>query len=269
MFMQKKPGQQDELNAAEPAYHNQLFLDSNDGRPVRILAEYLEPLYRLRREKVRDTIVFFGSARMKEDGPLGHYYKDAYELARALTEWSLGLCDPKRFVVCSGGGGGIMEAANRGAAEAGGTTIGFNIGLPHEQRPNPYVTPTLLFEFHYFFMRKLWFSHLARALIVFPGGFGTLDELLETLTLAQTKKIDREVLILLYGSEYWNEILNFDALVKHGMIDAEDLKLIHFVDDVPSAFAYLKERLPKDENLVCPAIAKTNFSKRRNAKEQK
>lgn len=155
-----------------------------------------------------------------------------------------------------------MEAANRGAADDGGSTIGLNIGLPHEQRPNPFVTPSLLFEFHYFFMRKLWFSHLARALIVFPGGFGTLDELMETLTLAQTQKIDREVLILLYGSEYWNEVINFDALVKHGMIDAKDLTLIHRVDDVQTAFEFLKNRLPKEKEDHFPAIAKTKFSRR-------
>ena len=153
-----------------------------------------------------------------------------------------------------------MEAANRGAADAGGSTIGFNIGLSHEQRPNPYVTQPLLFEFHYFFMRKLWFSHLARALIVFPGGFGTMDEMMEMLTLAQTKKIDREVLILLYGTKYWNEVINFDALVKHGMIDAKDLNLIHRVDDVQGAFNLLQSRLPKENEAACPAIAKARFS---------
>jgi len=248
--------------AAESAYHNEIFLDSDDGRPIRILAEYLEPLHRLKREGIHDTIVFFGSARMKEDGPLGRYYNDARLLGRLLTEWSRDLEGSKRFVICSGGGGGIMEAANRGASDAGGSTIGFNIGLPHEQRPNPYVTPSLLFEFHYFFMRKLWFSHLARALVVFPGGFGTLDELMEMLTLAQTQKIDRDVLILLYGSEYWNEVINFEALVKHGMIDAKDLNLIHRVDDVQTAFKLLKDRLPKEKEAVCPAIAKAKFSKR-------
>lgn len=249
--------------AAEPAYHNQLFLDSDDGRSIRILSEYIEPLFRLRREEVHDTIVFFGSARMKEDGPLGRYYKEARLLAQLLTEWSNGLSGSKRFVICSGGGGGIMEAANRGAVDAGGSTIGFNIGLPHEQRPNPYVTPSLLFEFHYFFMRKLWFSHLSRALIVFPGGFGTLDEMMEMLTLAQTKKIDREIIILLYGPEYWKEIINFDTLLKHGMISAKDLKLIHFVDDVQTAFEFLKNHLPKEKEAISPAIAKANFSKPR------
>lgn len=247
--------------SAAPAYHNQVFLDSDDGRPVRLLAEYLEPLYRLRREGIHDTIVFFGSARMREDGPLGSFYKDARLLARQLTEWSCEISGSKRFVICSGGGGGIMEAANRGAADAGGSTIGFNIGLPHEQRPNPYVTPALLFEFHYFFMRKLWFSHLARALVVFPGGFGTLDEFMEMLTLAQTQKLDREVLILLYGTEYWNDVINFDSLVKHGMIDKKDLDLIHRVDDVQAALSLLKKHLPKEKEATFPAIAKSRFSK--------
>lgn len=247
----------------EPAYHNQVFLDSDDGRPLRILAEYLEPLYRLRREGIHDTIVFFGSARIKEDGPLGRYYNDARSLARLVTEWSRNLEGSKRFVICSGGGGGIMEAANRGAVDAGGSTIGLNIGLPHEQRPNPYVPQSLLFEFHYFFMRKLWFSYLARALIVFPGGFGTLDEFMEMLTLAQTQKLDREILILLYGSEYWNQVINFETLVKHGTIDAKDLKLIHRVDDVQTAFNFLKDRLPKKTEAISPAIAKTKFSKPR------
>lgn len=248
---------------ADPAYHNKVFLDSDDGRPIRIMAEYLEPLYRLKREGIHDTIVFFGSARMKEDGPLGQYYNAARSLAKLLTEWSMKLDCNKRFVVCSGGGGGIMEAANRGAADAGGTTIGFNIGLPHEQRPNPYITPSLLFEFHYFFMRKLWFSHLARALIVFPGGFGTLDELMETLTLSQTKKLDREVTIILFGTAYWKEIINFDALIKHGMIDAKDMKLIHFTDDIQAAFEYLKSHLPKETEGIFPAIAKAKCSKPR------
>ncbi len=242
------------------AYHNENFLDSDDARPIRILAEYLEPLYRLSDERVHDTVVFFGSARLTENGPMGRYYKEAQELAKQLTEWSLTLVGDRRFVICSGGGGGIMEAANRGAAEAGGRTIGFNIGLPHEQRPNSYITPSLNFEFHYFFMRKLWFQHLARALVVFPGGFGTLDELLETLTLAQTRKIDRDIVILLYGSEYWKEILNFDALVKHGMIAAKDLKLFKMVDDVPAAFEYLKTKLPIHNGADTPCIAKSKVS---------
>ena len=154
------------------AYKNGGFLESDDARPLRILAEYLEPLQSFHALGVHETLVFFGSARLAQAGPLGRYYDDARELARLLTQWSRSLPDDP-YVVCSGGGGGIMEAANRGAAEGGGRTIGLNIGLPHEQRPNAWVTPELSFEFHYFFMRKLWFAHLARALVVFPGGFGT------------------------------------------------------------------------------------------------
>ena len=242
------------------AYHNENFLDSDDGRPLRIMAEYLEPLYRLRQERIHDTIVFFGSARLRPDGPLGRYYEEARALAALLTTWSKTLPGDQRFIVCSGGGGGIMEAANRGAAEAHGRTIGFNIGLPHEQRPNSYITPSLLFEFHYFFMRKLWFSHLARALVVFPGGFGTLDELTETLTLAQTRKIDRDIVIILYGSDYWKEIINFDALVRHGVIDAKDLKLFHYADNVQTAFDLLRSRLPVGLGTTSPAIAKSKVS---------
>lgn len=260
----------------EVAYHKGNFLDGPDGRPIRILAEYLEPLHRLKFEKIHDTIVFFGSARLKEnDKFLGRYYRDARELASVLTQWSQTLPGDKRFVICSGGGGGIMEAANRGASEAGGRTIGFNIGLPHEQRPNSYIPPELVFEFHYFFMRKLWFSHLARALIAFPGGFGTLDELAESLTLAQTQKLDREIVILLYGSEYWKEIINFEALVRHGMIDPKDLKLFHYVDDVQSAFELLKQKLPMELETSSPALAKSKVSlstfakaSRRNEGEQ-
>jgi uncharacterized protein (TIGR00730 family) len=185
------------------AYRNQDFLEGAAARPLRILAEYLQPLDAFAREGVHDTIVFFGSARLGPDGALGRYYTEARELARLVTDWSQSIASPaQRFLVCSGGGPGIMEAANRGAQDAGGRTIGLNIGLPHEQRPNPYITPGLGFEFHYFFMRKLWFAHLARALVVFPGGFGTLDELFEILTLCQTRKLDRPIAILMYGPTY-------------------------------------------------------------------
>ena len=223
------------------AYKNAKFLDSDDARPLRIIAEYLEPLQAFRRERVSDTVVFFGSARLSQDGPLGRYYDDARELARLITAWSMSLPSAaRRCVVCSGGGGGIMEAANRGASDAGGRTIGLNIGLPHEQQPNEYITPGLCFEFHYFFMRKLWFAHLARALVVFPGGFGTLDEMTEILTLVQTGKLARAIPIVLYGRSYWNEILNFDALVRHGMISRADLDLFHYADDPAAAFGLLK-----------------------------
>ena len=199
------------------AYHDAGFIESEEGRPLRILAEYLRPLGVFRRRRIHDTVVFFGSARIEEDGPLGEYYAGARELARQVTEWSDGLPSPAhRYLVCTGGGPGIMEAANRGAQEAGGRTIGLNIGLPHEQRPNPFITPGLSFEFRYFFMRKLWFAYVARAIIVFPGGYGTLDELFEFLTLSQTGKIDPPVATLLYGTRYWNEIVDFDALVRHG-----------------------------------------------------
>jgi uncharacterized protein (TIGR00730 family) len=193
------------------AYREEAFLQSPDSRPLRFLSEYLWPLAHFQEEKIHDTIVFFGSARIAEQGPLARYYHQARELARSLTVWAESISQPagtkgperRRFVVCSGGGPGIMEAANRGASDANGKSIGLNIGLPFEQRPNPYITPELSFEFHYFFMRKFWFAYLAKALVVFPGGFGTLDELTEILTLAQTKKLESKIVIVLYGSEFW------------------------------------------------------------------
>jgi uncharacterized protein (TIGR00730 family) len=243
------------------AYRNHEFMDTPSARSLRILSEYLYPLSHFRNENVHDTVVFFGSARLMENGPLGRYYNEARDLSRRLTEWSEGLEDSKRrFVVCSGGGPGIMEAANRGATDAGGKTIGLNIGLPHEQRPNPFVTPQLNFEFHYFFMRKFWFSYLAKGLVVFPGGFGTLDELMEILTLVQTQKLMKKIVVVLYGTTYWKEVINFDALARHGMISEEDLKLFEFADDVDTAFTLLKEGLtahylqPGKEE---PEIAKT------------
>jgi len=247
------------------AYRNEEFLDTDEARPLRILAEYLQPLYDFKRHRVHDTIVFFGSARVREEDPLGHYCAEARELARLVTNWSKELEDPAhRFLVCTGGGGGIMEAANRGAHDAGGRSIGLNIGLPHEQRPNPYITRQLCFEFHYFFMRKLWFAHLARAVIVFPGGFGSLDELFEMLTLAQTRKLDRPLLILLYGSSYWNEILNFEALVRHGMISPEDLDLFRYVDDPTEALKVLQAGLKAEMEAVTPAFAKSTTTKSRH-----
>jgi hypothetical protein len=226
------------------AYLNEQFLNSPDARALRILAEFLEPLAHFRREKIRDTVVFFGSARLREDGPLKQYYDDARTLARLVTEWSDQYTNSThRFVVCSGGGPGIMEAANRGAADAHGKTVGLNIGLPFEQFPNPYITPELSFEFHYFFMRKFWFAYLAKALVVFPGGFGTLDEMMELLTLTQTQKLAKKITIVLYGSKYWKEIINFEALIKYDMIAREDLDLFQYADDPHSAFEMLKTGL--------------------------
>jgi uncharacterized protein (TIGR00730 family) len=243
-------------NSPELAYKDENFLASEDGRPVRILAEYLGPLHRFRRANIHDTIVFFGSARLSSDGPLGRYYHAARELARRLTLWSKSLpSHAHRYVVCTGGGGGIMEAANRGAVDAGGRTIGLNISLPHEQHPNVYVTHDLSFEFRYFFMRKLWFAHLARALVVFPGGFGTLDELTEILTLAQTRKLERPIPVILYGTSYWNEIINFEALVRHGMIERNDLELFQYADDPAIAFALLQSALQAEPEQLSPCFA--------------
>ena len=257
-------------NRRPVAYKNEAFLDTADARPLRILSEYLEPLSHFRKQRIRDTIVFFGSARLREDGPLGRYYREARELARQVTEWSGSLANStRRFVICTGGGPGIMEAANRGAQDANGKTVGLNIGLPFEQWPNPYVTPELSFEFHYFFMRKFWFAYLAKALVVFPGGFGTLDELFELLTLAQTQKLAKKIVVVLYGSAFWKEILNFDALVRHGMISAEDVQLFQVADDPDSAMSILKEGLNKyylqpekgmaDAETETPAIAKSRL----------
>ena len=246
------------MNTARPplAYENADFLKGPDARPLRILSEYLEPLGHFRQQQIRDTVVFFGSARIQESGPLGRYYEDARFLAGLVTTWAAKFHPPSssakpqeetgyRFVVCSGGGPGIMEAANRGAMEAGGKTIGLNIGLPFEQFPNPYITDCLGFEFHYFFMRKFWFAYLAKALVVFPGGFGTMDELFEILTLVQTQKLAKDITIILYGSQFWKEVVNFDALVKYGTIAAADLDLFHFADTPESAMEILQESLTR------------------------
>jgi uncharacterized protein (TIGR00730 family) len=233
-------------NRRPKAYKNELFLDSSDARPLRILSEYLEPLSHFRQRKIHDTVVFFGSARVREDGPMGRYYEEARTLARLVTEWSNALANStRRFVVCTGGGPGIMEAANRGAHDAGGESVGLNIGLPFEQWPNPYIPPELSFEFHYFFMRKFWFAYLAKALVVFPGGFGTLDELSELLTLAQTQKLEKKIIIILYGTSYWKEILNMDALVRYGMISESDLDLFQYADDPPTAMNLLRDGLTR------------------------
>lgn len=278
-----------ELLSAPMAYLNPEFLNSPDGRILRILSEYAEPLSRFRREKIQDTVVFFGSARFASlpdaqnaltilekpgsakpaspqeqpganDGDtlqaalkrahagveMARYYEEARRLASMLTEWTLTLPGKRhRFVVTSGGGPGIMEAANRGAREAGGKTIGLNIRLPFEQYPNRYITPDLNFEFHYFFMRKYWFAYLAKALVVFPGGFGTLDEFFEILTLAQTHKLAKKILVIVYGKEYWNRVLNLDALADAGTISPEDVKGFTMVDTPEEAFEVLKEGLTK------------------------
>jgi len=239
------------------AYHDPQFIDSDDGRPIRIVSEYLAPLRTFHNAGVSATVVFFGSARVRPGGPLGRYYDEATELARLVTEWSQREC-AGRLIVCSGGGPGIMEAANRGAHLAGGRSVGLNIGLPQEQRPNRFISEGLSFEFHYFFMRKLWFAHLAHALIAFPGGFGTFDELFEILTLAQTRKLDRPIPVLLYGSDYWNEVVNFEALLRHGTIAAEDLRLFEFVDEPHAALARLRSRIQ-----LPPAEPRLSFAKSR------
>ena len=240
------------------AYRDPEFVDSDAGRPIRILSEYLSPLSALKEAHIHDTVVFFGSARISEAGPLGRYYEQARELAGKVTRWSQSISQHRCcLVVCTGGGGGIMEAANRGAVEAGGRTVGFNIGLPFEQRPNAYLEKDLTFEFHYFFMRKLWFAHLARAIVVFPGGFGTLDELFEILTLTQTRKLGRPICIVLYGTSYWREIINLEALARHGVISETDLDLFHYADDTESALQILRDNVHVDVGAPSPNIAKS------------
>src|SRR6202790_4734295 len=289
-----------ELKPAPLAYQNKPFLNSPDGRILRLLSEYSEPLSRFRREQIQDTVVFFGSARihsrdnasnrltaLRGNGAqvsaaqqakdmkraeaavdMARYYEDARRLAFLLTKWSTQIPAKRhRFVVTTGGGPGIMEAANLGAHEAGGKTIGLNINLPFEQNPNPYIPPSLNFEFHYFFMRKFWFAYLAKALVIFPGGFGTLDELFEILTLAQTQKLAKKILVVIYGSEYWNRLINFQAMVDAGTISQTDLDLFKLVDSPEEGFEFLRDGLakyhlvpqqPKRTGEVTPEIAKTN-----------
>jgi uncharacterized protein (TIGR00730 family) len=282
------------LTRAPLAYENSGFLNSPDGRMIRIVCEYLEPLARFRREQIQDTVVFFGSARFRGREEADHalelldntgstrlapaneqpasppeiaagnaselrrkravaavemarYYEDARRLAHMLTIWSKSIPSHKhRFVIMSGGGPGIMEAANRGAFEAGGKTIGLNISLPFEQRPNPYITPSLNFEFHYFFMRKLWFAYLSKALVVFPGGFGTLDEMFEILTLAQTHKLAKKITVLIYGSEYWKRVFDLNALVDTGAISPKDMELFQWADTPEQAFELLRRGLTEN-----------------------
>jgi uncharacterized protein (TIGR00730 family) len=260
------------------AYKNLEFLNSPDARTIRILCEFIEPEARFRHFRIRNTIVFFGSTRVvphdvaeqnlkqlesklstgKEPAEalaakielaqraviMSRYYEDAALLSEKLTRWSLSIEDVKRrFYICSGGGPGIMEAANRGAHNAGGPSIGLNISIPLEQAPNPYMTKELSFEFHYFFIRKFWFFYLGKALVVFPGGFGTMDELFELLTIVQTHKSKKYMPIILYGTKYWNELINFNAMIKWGTISEQDMKLFHFFDNVDSAFEFLRDEL--------------------------
>jgi uncharacterized protein (TIGR00730 family) len=276
------------LNSGPLAFENKQFIDSPDGRLFRILSEYQEPLVRFRRERIADTVVFFGSARfhaldeaskelqlLENTGSvapapiheqpahpddtnasalrlslataavqMAAYYEDARTLARMVATWAKALPGPRhRFVITSGGGPGIMEAANRGAWEAGAKSIGLNIRLPFEQYPNPYITPELNFEFHYFFMRKFWFAYLAKALVVFPGGFGTIDELSEILTLAQTHKLERKLTVIIYGSAYWKSVINFELLAAKGAIAQRDLDLFQFADTPEEAFELLEAGL--------------------------
>jgi uncharacterized protein (TIGR00730 family) len=289
------------LERAPLAYENRTFVNSADGRLIRIVSEFMEPLARFRHEQIQDTVVFFGSARFRgreeadhelelldntgsvqpapsEEQParapeiasgqasdlqrmravaaveMARYYEDARRLAFMLTEWAKEIPSRRhRFVVTSGGGPGIMEAANRGAHEAGGKTIGMNIALPFEQFPNPYITPSLNFEFHYFFMRKLWFAYLAKALVVFPGGFGTLDEMFELLTLVQTHKMAKPITVVIYGPEYWKKVFNLETLVGSGAISPKDIDLFQFASTPEQAFEMLREGLTR--NFLVPEAA--------------
>jgi uncharacterized protein (TIGR00730 family) len=258
------------------AYENDNFLNSADGRVLRMLAEYLHPKSKFRKHKIMDTIVFFGSARLKSKRDaladfrkinkmnpkapdfaqklrysqlmvdMSRYYEDAVELSRRLTEWSLNLdTTANRFIVCTGGGPGIMEAANKGAKKAGGYSVGLNISIPFEQFVNRYVTPDLSFEFHYFFMRKFWFAYLSKVLIIFPGGFGTMDECFEVLTLVQTEKIKKKLLMVIYDEKYWKSIINFEVLVEKGMISESDLKLLNFCSSIDEVFDKVVKHLEK------------------------
>jgi len=243
------------------AYDNHKFLHGRSARPLRVLAEFIEPEERLRKRGVHNTIVFFGSAISVDNRTLrtlkldeaivpekavdvSNAHEACIELAKRITAWSLEIEEPaKRFYICSGGGSGMMEAANKGAALAGGESIGFNITLPHEQVLNPHISPELGFNFHYFFIRKFWFLYYAKALIGFPGGFGTMDEVFELLTLLQTRKIEKQVPVVLFGKTFWNEVINFKALQEYGVIGPADLKLFRILDDVDEAYEYITGRL--------------------------
>lgn len=236
------------------AYENLDFLHSPAARSIRVQCELTEPFHRLRRNGIYNTVVFFGSARTKPVNEVGTvaeqlsapYYEAARELAKVMTEWSMQITEPKhRYYVCSGGGPGIMEASNRGAMDAGGKTLGLGISLPFEQSNNKYITEELDFEFHYFFVRKYWFTYLAKALVAFPGGFGTMDELFENLTLVQTEKTQKKMPIVLFGADFWNDIVNFDNFLKWGMISEKDLELFKIIDSVPEAHRFLVQEINK------------------------
>ncbi len=269
------------MPGTEKAYKNLTFLNGPSSRSIRILCEYQEPQARFRQEKVRDTIVIFGSARVKEPSlaasdlthaqenlaaastaearvhlnrallqaergvRISRFYADTRELARLLTVWSMAREKKKKhFLICSGGGPGIMEAANRGASDVpGGKSVGLGISLPFEENVNRYVTPELAFEFHYFFMRKYWFAYLAKAMVIMPGGFGTMDELAEILTLRQTGKIKKPLPMVLFGTEYWDDVLHIDAMVEWGTIAEKDLTLMYRTDSVAEAFEFLTREL--------------------------
>lgn len=278
--MEEYPFKMKTNKVPDRAYINLEFLRSSEARTIRILSEFLEPQRRFKKHGVKNTVVFFGSARIKEptiarknfreillrtkkaekitarlnkkledikiDVKMSQYYEEAIHLSKLLTRWSKSLSENQQFAICSGGGPGIMEAANRGALLAGGRSIGLNITLPFEQGSNQHITSGLSFQFHYFFMRKFWFVYLAKALVIFPGGFGTLDELFEVLTLVQTKKVTKKVAIVIYGKEYWNEVINFNAMMKYKTISAKDLNLFKIVDSPEEAFTYLKRELVKN-----------------------
>jgi uncharacterized protein (TIGR00730 family) len=259
------------------AYENLEFINSSEGRIIRMLSEFLYPQSMFRKHKIIDTIVFFGSARLKSRKEavreynkfktinpkttnklaeelriaqhfvnMSRYYEDAVELSKRLTEWSIKLeTYANRFIVCTGGGPGIMEAANKGAKLAGGYSVGLNISIPFEQFINKYATPDLSFEFHYFFMRKFWFAYLAKSLVVFPGGFGTMDEFFEILTLIQTGKIKKKMLLVVYDEKYWKSIVNFDGLVRNNVISAKDLNLFTFCSSVDDAFHTITRHFEK------------------------
>jgi hypothetical protein len=267
------------LHKSPKAYKNLEFLNSPDARVIRMLSEFLEPQRRFRQQKIRDTIVFFGSARIRSyaetsreymkirrkvvtthmpgrallnalrtaevQQEMSKYYEDTVTIARLLTRWAKSLPAGRRFVVCSGGGPGIMEAANKGAHLERGQSVGLNISLPFEQFANPFISKDLSFEFHYFFMRKFWFAYLSKALVIMPGGFGTLDELMEIVTLLQTKKIKKKVAVVIYGSEYWKKVFDLDHMVEQGMISRKDLGLLHFFDEPHAAFAFLRDFLTR------------------------